>query len=941
MPLSWNEVKKRALEFSKEWENEVSEKAEAKTFWDEFFSIFGISRKRVASFEEPVKKLGDKQGFIDLFWKGVLIVEHKSKGKNLDRAFTQALDYFPGIKEEELPKYVLVSDFNRFRLYNLEENTEHNFLLIELHRYIHLFDFILGFKKQTYKDEDPVNIIAAILMGKLHDALKSNRYEGHKLEVFLVRILFCQFADDTGIFPRGHFEYYLKKKTKPDGSDLGSQIAHIFQILNTHEDNRQSNLDEDINAFPYVNGDLYKENLDIPSFDSDMRSIILECCSFDWSKISPAIFGSLFQSVMDKQKRRDLGAHYTSEKNILKVINGLFLDELFEEFNKSKSSEYKLKQFHNKISSLKFLDPACGCGNFLIIAYRELRLLEIEILKELYRVKAKENLKDETAEIKDEYFVQMRFEAKDISKIDVDCMYGIEIEEFPSRIAEVAMWLIDHQMNTKLSVEFGDYFARIPLKKSPHIHNKNALQLDWNEVIPKSQCNYILGNPPFAGKHLQNSVQKEDMRTVCFNLKNNGILDYVSAWYIKAAKFINLPATSNYQTKCAFVSTNSITQGEQVLVLWDELINNYKISIHFAHRTFKWDNEAKGKAHVYVVIIGFANFDINEKYIYEYESVKSEPHKLKATNINPYLLDFKNVFIKARRVPICNVPNILFGSKPTDGGHLILSNEERNNLIRSYPQTKEYLRRYVGSDDLINNIYRWCLWLTDANPEDIRRIPPIVERIENVRKSRLNSTKLQTRNKTNIPTLFAEIRTSESNFIGIPLVSSENRNYIPIAFFKKDVIGNQNLQMVINAKLFHFGILTSFMHMQWVKVTCGRLESRYSYSNTIVYNNYPWPENPSEKNTKQVEEFAQIVLDVRKEYPNSSLADLYDPLAMPKKLVDAHNKLDKAVDLCYRPQPFPNELSRLEFLFDLYKKYTEPIFTTKKKGKRTQTNEQN
>lgn len=928
MPLSWNEVKKRAIEFSKDWENEVSEKAEAKTFWDEFFSIFGISRKRVASFEEPVKKLGDKQGFIDLFWRGVLIVEHKSKGKNLDRAYTQALDYFPGIGEEELPKYVLVSDFNRFRLYNLEENTEHNFLLNELHKNIHLFDFILGFKKQTYKDEDPVNIIAANLMGKLHDALKSNRYEGHKLEVFLVRILFCLFADDTGIFPRGHFDYYLRNKTKPDGSDLGSQIAHIFQILNTHEDNRQSNLDEDINAFPYVNGDLYKENLDIPSFDSAMRSIILECCGFDWSKISPAIFGSLFQSVMDKQKRRDLGAHYTSEKNILKVINGLFFDELYEEFSKSKSSENKLKQFHDKISSLKFLDPACGCGNFLIIAYRELRLLEIEVLKELYRVKAKENLKDETAETKDEYFVQMRLEAKEISKIDVDCMYGIEIEEFPSRIAEVAMWLIDHQINTKLSVEFGDYFARIPLKKSPHIHNKNALQLDWNEVIPKTQCNYILGNPPFISKNDRSKEQNEDMNLVFKTTDNYKILDYVCSWYIKASDYI-----LNTNIKAAFVSTNSISQGEQVGILWNYLFQK-NIELFFAHRTFKWSNEAKGNAQVYVVIIGFTNYEVKEKYIYDYETPKSEPVKIKAKNINPYLIDFEDFVFPSRTKPLCKVPNMVFGSKPTDDGNFIFTDDEKVEFLKKEPLALKYVKPILSAKEFLHNEKRWCLWLQDATPSEIKSMPEVIKRVENVREFRLKSRKQATVKLANVPYLFAEIRQPEDDFVLIPRVTSENRKYIPIAYLTKDYIVSDSCICLPNSSRFIFGILTSLMHNAFMRQVCGRLKSDYRYSNKLVYNNFPFPENPSDEKIKRVEETVENLLAVREEYKNESLADLYDPLAMPKKLVDAHNKLDKAVDLCYRPQPFPNELSRLEFLFDLYKKYTEPMFTEKKKGKK-------
>lgn len=928
MPLNWNEVKKRAIEFSKEWESESSEKAEAKTFWDEFFGVFGISRRRIASFEKPVLLLDESTGYIDLFWKGVLVVEHKSKGKNLDKAYSQALKYFHGLDENELPKYVLVSDFNRFRLYNLEENTEQNFFLNELHKHIHLFGFILGYKKQVYKDEDPVNIQAAALMGKLHDALKEDGYEGHKLEVFLVRILFCLFADDTGIFQKGYFEYYLKNKTKVDGSDLGNQIAHIFQILNTFEDNRQKNIDEDINTFPYINGDLYKENLEIPSFDSDMRNLLLECCSFDWSKISPAIFGSLFQSVMDKEKRRDLGAHYTSEKNIMKVIKGLFLDELYEEFNKCKSNKNKLKQYHDKICSLKFLDPACGCGNFLIIAYRELRLLEIKILKDIYRFQRKEILEDGQQGETREFDVQMRFEAKDISKIDVDCMYGIEIEEFPSRIAEVAMWLIDHQMNTKLSVEFGEYFARIPLKKSPHIHNKNALHLNWNEVISKEQCSYILGNPPFGGKQLQSKEQKKEMEAIFINVSGSGIMDYVTAWYIKAAQYIQ-----NTSIKAAFVSTNSISQGEQVGLLWNELLNKYKIKIHFAHRTFKWDNEAKGKAHVYVIIIGFANYDTDHKRLYYYDTLNSEAMEVITKNINPYLIDFDDVIILNRTKPLSDVPEMYKGSQPTDDGNFLFTDYEKIEFIKKEPNARKFIKPFISAREFLHNEKRWCLWLQDITPSEIKSMPEVLQRVENVREFRLKSSKQATVKQAEIAYLFTERRQPKGNYILIPSHTSENRKYIPIAYLTKDDILNNSCLSLPDANLYHFGILTSLMHNTWMRQVCGRLESRYRYSNKLVYNNYPWPDKPSDKNIKQVEEDAQLVLNVRKEFPNSSLADLYDPRSMPKKLVDAHNKIDKAVDLCYRPQAFQNELSRLEFLFDLYKKYTEPLLTEEKKKK--------
>jgi len=911
MALSWNEIKKRSIEFSKEWEEVTSEKAEAKTFWDQFFNIFGLSRRRIASFEEPVKKLGDKQGFIDLFWKGMLIVEHKSTGKSLDKAYIQALDYFPGITEIELPKYILVSDFNRFRLYDLEENTQHDFTLAELHKHVNLFGFVLGYKKQVIKDEDPVNILAAELMGKLHDALEKNGYTGHKLEVFLVRILFCLFADDTGIFnPNNHFSFYINNKTKPDGSDLGIHISQLFEVLNTPEEDRQKNLDEDLGQFPYVNGQLFDEPLPFPAFDSTMRSVLLSCCQFDWSKISPAIFGSLFQSVMDKAKRRDLGAHYTSEKNIMKVIKGLFLDELHKEFDEIQNSKAKLEVFHDKLAKLKFLDPACGCGNFLIISYREIRLLEIEVLKRLRHISGK---------------FQDELDVKHLSKIYVDCMYGIEYEEFPARIAEVAMWLIDHQMNLRLSEEFGGYFARLPLKKAPHIVHGNALRLDWNEIVPKTELNYILGNPPFVGKQLQSKEQKEDILSIAQNIKGNGLLDYVCAWYIKAAAYIQ-----NSNIEVAFVSTNSITQGEQVGILFHELFNKYKIKINFAHRTFRWSNEARGQAAVYVVIIGFSLVNHKVKKLFEYDSINSEPHLLEVTNINAYLVEGQDFYLLARSKPLCNVPEIYKGNQPTDGGFLILSDGEKRLYELVEPEGLKFVKHLVSGREYLNNEERWCFWLVDARPEDIRNLPILQDRISKVKEFRLQSTFIDTRELAETPTIFRDLKNPDS-FVVIPATTSENRKYIPFGFLDSDFIPSNSIYLIPNASLFNFGILMSEMHMAWVKYTCGRLKGDFRYSKDIVYNNFPWPENPTEKQMKLVEEKAQAVLDVRREFPDSSLADLYDPIAMPPKLVKAHKELDKAVDACYSKQTFTTELSRLGFLFFLYKKYTAPMFEEKRK----------
>ncbi|MCK4799329.1 MAG: class I SAM-dependent DNA methyltransferase [Spirochaetes bacterium] len=904
MPLSWNEIKHRAIEFSKEWEDSANERSEAQSFWRDFFNIFGISTRRVATFEEPVKKLGEKQGFIDLFWKGTLLIEHKSKGKDLDKAYEQALDYFPGIKEEELPRYIIVSDFENFRLYDLDENNHFDFELKELVKNVHHFGFIAGYIKKKYKEEDTVNIEAAELMGKLHDKLFKYGYQGHQLEILLVRLVFILFGDDTGIFEKNLFTDYIELKTNIDGSDLGSHLGLIFQTLNNPVEKRMKNIDEDLNKFPYVNGGLFKEQIMLPSFDKVMRDILLKACYFDWSKISPAIFGSMFQSVMDQEKRRNIGAHYTSEKNILKIVKSLFLDELYKEFKKVKSNKKQLEEFHNKLSKLKFLDPACGCGNFLIISYRELRLLELQVLKHLYTEK-------------DSY---LDFGTLFFSKIDVDQFYGIEIEEFPAKVAELALWLTDHQMNMLFSEEFGHYYARLPLLKSPTIINDNALRIDWDNLISNKELNYILGNPPFIGYKYQNKYQKKDLEYLFKGYKGAGVLDYVTAWYFKAAEYIEYT-----KIKVAYVSTNSIVQGEQVGIIWNILINKFNIYINFAHRTFKWSNEAKGNAAVHVVIIGFSCFDINDKRLFDYEDINGDPHEIKVKRISPYLVDAKNNFINKRTIPISkNIPCINYGNEPREGGFLIISdNKEKEDIINKYPSLKKYIKRFMSANDFINNIYRWCFWLVNAEPNIINKSKELLERIKNVKEFRLKSLQKQAFATANTPTLFTSIRQPKDNYLLIPIVSSENRKYIPIGYISPDVISSNACFTFSNAKIYHFGILTSIMHMAWIKYICGRLKSDFRYSNTLVYNNFPWPNDPDLSKYQKVEECAQKVLDIRKKYPDSSLADLYKPLTMPPDLVKAHQELDKTVDRCYRSQPFTNELNRIEFLFDLYEKYTK------------------
>jgi len=935
MPLSWNEIKTRAAAFSNKWKDEVNEDAEAKSFWDDFFNIFGISRYRVASFEKAVKKLDDKQGYIDLLWKGNILIEHKSRGKDLNKAFTQAKDYFPGLKEKELPRYILVCDFEKFRLYDLESNQSNEFSIAQLKDNVALFGFMAGYEKKIYKEQDPVNIDAAELMGQLHDKLKAIGYTGHQLELYLVRLVFCLFADDSNIFEKGIFLDYLELKTAEDGSDLAMHIDTLFTILNTPNENRLRNIDEALAVFPFVNGKLFEERLSTAAFDSEMRKILMDCCLLDWAKISPAIFGSLFQSVMDAKARRNLGAHYTSEKNILKLIKPLFLDELWAAFEKAKNSKAQLQKLHDKISSLRFLDPACGCGNFLIIAYRELRLLEIDIIKQLLKLQG----------YREEVLKGAQMDASYLIKCNVDQFYGIEYEEFPAQIAKTAMWLIDHQMNMLVTDTFGNYYVRLPLLKSATIAHGNALRIDWQSLIEplpfdngQAIYDYILGNPPFIGKQYQNVEQKKDIDAVFAGVKGAGVLDYVTAWYIKAAQYMKgfvMPTKeASQRTKTAFVSTNSISQGEQVGLLWNELFNKYKIKIHFAHRTFSWANEAKGKAAVHVIIIGFANYDIIEKRIFEYSDIKGEPHEIKVRNINPYLVSGNDSIVISRNTSICEVPQMSTGSTPVDDGNFLFTQNEKELFEKEEPLSKKYLKKIIGAHEFINNETRYCLWLKDCPPNELKSMPLVIERIEKIKKYRLASKKAATRERSKISSIFAEIRQPKSDYLLVPSVSSERRVYIPIGYVKKEIIVSNLCTYLPEASFYSFGVLSSILHMIWVKYVCGRLESRYRYSTSVVYNNFPWPQSPTEKQKEAVEKAAQAVLDARALFPDSSLADLYDPNTMPPALVKAHQQLDKAVDLCYRPQPFINETKRIEFLFELYDQYTAGLFVKEKKTKK-------
>lgn len=896
--LSPNEIHARAAKFAESYKNAEREEAEAQSFQNDFLNILGIDRRRVAIFEKKVKCMDGGNGYIDLFWPGHILIEMKSRGKDRVAAYEQARRYALSLKPGEMPHGILICDFQTWDFYDLDAGGAlTSFTLEQLPEYIHLFHYLAGYERRQYVEEDPVNIKAAELMGELHDRLKAIGYTGHVLEVYLVRLLFCLFADDTGIFERDHFLNYLRDCTAEDGRDLAPLLAELFQVLNTPVEQRFCTRNALLLALPYVNGGLFAEFLPMPAFDAEMRRILIDCCSLDWGKISPAIFGSMFQSVMKPEERRSLGAHYTSERNILKLINPLFMDALREEFaricaDRSTRRQKNLEEFHNKLAALNFLDPACGCGNFLVIAYRELRQLELEVIRQL------------------ESSGQMFLDISELCKVSVDQFYGIEIEEFPAQIAQVAMWLMDHQMNIEVGRHFGRYFARIPLKASATIVCANALRIDWETVVPKEKLSYIMGNPPFIGYSNQTPEQKADLLEIFHGEKRAGKLDFVAGWYRKAFSLVKYT-----DIRSAFVSTNSICQGEQASTLWRPLMND-GLTINFAYRTFKWMNEAKGQAAVHCVIVGFSCGDSDgEKILYNESGVAHA-----VSHINSYLAAAQDVFIPVRSKPLCDVPEMTAGNRPADGGHLIIEESDYAGFIEAEPSAIPFIKRLLGSLEFINNKKRWCLWLVGVSPSALKNMPKVLERIESCRQDRLNAPDSGRRKLAEKPTLFRETKNPDS-FVVIPEVSSERREYIPMGFLGNETICTNLLQIIPDATLYHFGVLTSTMHMAWTRTVCGRLEMRYRYSNKIVYNNFPWPE-ATEAQQEKISGLAQGVLDARALYPECSLADLYDPLTMPPELVTAHRKLDAAVEKAYG-RSFVDDAERVAFLFEKYRELTE------------------
>jgi hypothetical protein len=1014
MRLGWDEIKRRAKAFSDDWADAHYEKGETQSFYNDFFEIFGVKRRQVATYEQRVKLLNNKHGFMDLFWPKTLLIEQKSARLDLNKAGVQAMDYIDGIRAEDQPRYVLTCDFQTWNLLDLETGLATNFRLADLQKHIESFAFILG-RRVSFGTQATVNVKAAELMGKLHDALEDANYTGHDLEQLLVRLLFCLFADDTGIFePKDIFLQLIEADTKEDGSDTGRMLIELFDVLNTHEDDRQKGLSGELNAFPYVNGALFAGHIRTPVFDKKMREMLLDAARFDWGKVSPAIFGSLFQSVMDAKERRAKGAHYTTEANILKVIGPLFLDDLRAEFDKIKTRKTAragaLQEFQNKLSRLTFMDPACGCGNFLVIAYRELRNLELCVLHELWDG-------------------QRVMDISAFSRVNVDQFYGIEFEEFPARIAEVAMWMTDHIANNELSLAFGQSFARIPLKQSAKIIHGDALEVDWAALLPPEKCHYIMGNPPFIGQSYQSPLQREQMtRVINAPSGKAGSLDYVAAWFIKAGQYmagnsspaggggaraasdgggsplatsreadsplqypadgpavapqrLRLPRAGeeriqakplsfrggvgvgsadqtprpddkphpsaatrllpspegeglnkgNRRIRIAFVSTNSITQGEQVAQLWPILFDRLHLEIFFAHRTFSWGSEAKGKAHVHVVIIGLTHRDNepDEKRLFSYPDIKGDPVESQHGALTAYLFDAQGV--ANRHLVVASTPNplngaqkLITGTQPIDGDILKFGPVERARFLESEPKAAKLLKPYIGAEEYINGSVRWILDLQSVSPNELRSMPSVTELIKKVREYRKVSPRKSTYAISDKPQQFGITVIPDKPFLVIPQVSSERRNYAPIGWLKPPIIPSEKLRLIKNATLWDFGILTSTMHMAWMRAITGRMKSDYMYSVGVVYNTYPWPEATPAQRAK-IETLAQAVLDARAAHSTSSLADLYDPDTMPGNLRKAHTALDLAVDRLYRPAPFASDRDRVEHLFGRYEALVNPL----------------
>jgi len=891
--LSVDEIYKNAKDFSKAHKNDKKENAESQTFLNEFFAVFGLDRKIVAEFERNPGSNESKR--MDLFWRKNMLIEMKSFGEDLFDAMDQALDYYKKLKLDDIPRYILACDFQNWFLLDKKENTEHHFNLSELADNLGLFGFITGRPKRT--PPAPVNIQASEMLGRIFDSLKASGYTSHHLEYFLTRLVFCLFADDTGIFgDYGKFQSFIKEQTSKDGSDLGVYLMNLFQVLNQHADDRSKLLDPKTRSFPYIDGELFAKQIQFPVFNAEMRQLLIDAGQYDWSKVSPAIFGNMFQTVMDQDARRDMGAHYTSEENILKVIRALFLDELNEEFDKineikDDSKKDRFIQFQDKLANLKFLDPACGSGNFLVISYREIRRIEHRVIMKIHGNEGK------------------RTDTDELSKVDVDQFYGIELIEFSARIAETALWMMDHIMNLELSKRYGLAFRRIPIKKHPHIEWRDALEVDWNDILPASECSYILGNPPFGGSKFQSEEQRKQIQDLANIAKSKGTLDYVCGWYLKAGQYVN------EKTSIGFVSTNSITQGEQVAQLWPILVAKYGLNLNFAYQQFKWKSEAKGTAGVTVVILGLSKNNKKEKKLFHNDEDQTIENPI---YISPYLIGSNEPIplVKKSSKPINGLSKMITGTQVIDDNNYIFTDIQKEEFLAKEPDAESLFRPFIGAQEFLHGTQRWLLNVSDADPKKLRSLPETNKRIDLVKLFRSQRDRVATKRLAEFPMDYQIKQIPDKPFLVIPEHSSEKLEYIPIAYEEPPTIPTHKVRFIPNASIELFGLLTSKMHMIWNNVIGGKLEIRNIYSIGMVYNTFPTP-NTKLDNLKQ---YAEKILNIRESYrPTLTLFDLYNGNTMPTDLKKAHLSLDGAVEKLYRKKPFESDYERIKFLLTKYK----------------------
>ena len=893
------EIKKAAQDFAAFWQDKGYEKGQSQSFWLSLLrNVLGVEfPEKYIRFEDQIKL--DHTSFIDGFIDTThVLIEQKGADKDLRKPirqsdgtlltpFQQAKRYAAELPYSARPRWIVTCNFKEFLIYDMEKPTgePESIMLKDLAKEYYRLQFLVEEKSELAKREEIVSVQAGEIVGKLYDAIlkqyihPEDKTSLHSLNILCVRLVFCLYAEDSGIFGGDHnlFRNYIKSF---DVRDVRRALIDLFKVLDTKIDDRDRYIDDRLSVFPYVNGGLFAdENIEIPNFTQEIVDLLLHKASedFDWSQISPTIFGAVFESTLNPETRRSGGMHYTSIENIHKVIDPLFLDELREEFDTIKALKVtkirkdKAKAFQEKLSKLTFFDPACGSGNFLTETYISLRRLENEALK-----------------IVNEEQIAWDF-FDDVIKVSIGQFYGIEINDFAVTVAKTALWIAESQMMRETEEILNTTLEFLPLKSYANIVEGNALRIDWETVVPKEKLNYIMGNPPFVGASMMTKEQKDDAVAIFGRGSRVNSIDYVGAWYHKAEKMIQ-----NTPVRVALVSTNSITQGEQVAPLWEKLFLKYGIHIDFGYRTFYWDNEATQKAHVHCVIIGFSVAPSScPKFLFSAERMQI------VDNINPYLYNAPTVFIENRAHALCDVPRITKGNYPTDGGNLILNEEERDNLLIKDPNLAECIRRYVGAKDFINNdVVRYCLWLKGVSPSIYRKNSDIMGRLEAVREMRLNSSAAPTRAMADKPYLFFSTPQTDSNYICIPEVSSERRKYIPIGFMDKSIIASNTVLIIPEATLYHFGVLTSNVHNAWMRAVGGRLKSDYRYSGAIVYNNFPWC-TPTTEQKKKIEETAQAILDARALYPDCSLADLYDEVAMPPELRKAHQANDKAVMQAY------------------------------------------